>query len=96
MMANDRVERPATMPMPRPDAAHYASRSASNALLCSILDLNPHDIKTLGHFIVWQGVPRKCIFEDLDSCPGFRAAEMSHRAERCVRVVAQLGIAAVK
>ncbi len=33
MMANDRVERPATMPMPRPDAAHYGSRSASNALL---------------------------------------------------------------
>jgi hypothetical protein len=28
MMANDRVERPATMPMPRPDAAHHASRSA--------------------------------------------------------------------
>ena len=33
MMANDRAERPATMPMPRPDAARYASRSASNALL---------------------------------------------------------------
>jgi len=28
MMANDRVERPATMTLPRPDAAHYASRSA--------------------------------------------------------------------
>ena len=28
MMANDRAERPATMPMPRPDAAHHASRSA--------------------------------------------------------------------
>jgi hypothetical protein len=33
MLANDRVERPATMPVPRLDAAHYASRSASNALL---------------------------------------------------------------
>src|SRR5450631_3178769 len=27
-LPNDRVERPATMTMPRPDAAHYASRSA--------------------------------------------------------------------
>jgi hypothetical protein len=35
LLPNDRVERPATMPIPRPDAAHYASRSASNALLAS-------------------------------------------------------------
>jgi hypothetical protein len=33
MMPNDRVERPATMTVPRPDATPYASRSASNALL---------------------------------------------------------------
>ena len=28
MMPNDRVERPTTMTVPRPDAAHDASRSA--------------------------------------------------------------------
>jgi len=28
MMSNDRVERPATLPVPRPDAAHDAPRSA--------------------------------------------------------------------
>jgi hypothetical protein len=28
MISNDRVERPATMTVPRPDAAHHATRSA--------------------------------------------------------------------
>ena len=35
MLPNARVERPATMTVPRPDAAHYGSRSASNELLGS-------------------------------------------------------------
>src|SRR5260221_9879128 len=48
-MPNDRVERPATMSVPRPDAAHYASRSASNALLDGTFTLRYNDGTKINH-----------------------------------------------
>ena len=46
MRANDRVERPATMTVPRTDAAHYASQSAPTNIrrLPALEAVEPHGI----------------------------------------------------